>query len=52
MKRGGGSKGACWNGNVEQVRQIWRGKIVDGFESIQKDFELDSKSDREPVKLL
>ena len=27
-----------WSGDVEKVRQIWRGKVVDGFDSIQKDF--------------
>lgn len=26
---GGGSEGAGWFGDVDEVRQIWRGKVVD-----------------------
>lgn len=43
---GGGSEGAGRSGNVEEVRQIWRSEVVDGFESVQKDFEFNSKLDR------
>ena len=46
MGGGGGSEGAGRSGNVEEIRQIWRGEVVDGFESIQKDFEFYSMLDR------
>ena len=52
VEGGGGSEGACRSGDVEQVRQIWRGKVMDRFEGVQKDFELNSLCDREPVKFL
>ena len=49
MEGRGGSEGACWIGDWRQVR---RGEVVNSFESVQKDFELNSLFDREPVKLL
>lgn len=48
---GGGSEGACWSGDMKEVRQIWRVKVVDSFKSVHKDFELNSLCDWEPVKL-
>ena len=48
----GGSEGACWIGDAKEIRQIRRGEVVNSFESVQKDFELNSLFNREPVKLL
>lgn len=52
MHGGRGSEGTGGSGNLEEIRQIWGGKIVYGLECKQKDFELDAKLDREPVELL
>lgn len=39
VERGGGSEGAGWSGDVEEVREIWRSEVMDSFKSAQKDFE-------------
>ena len=52
MEGRGGSEGACWIGDAKEIRQVRRGEVVNSFESVQKDFELNSLFDREPVKLL
>lgn len=51
VEGGGGSEAACWSGDVEEVIQIRRDEVVDSFESVQRDFELNSLCDWEPVKL-
>ena len=38
--------------DVEEVRQIRRGKVVDGLERKQEDFEVCSELDRKPLELL
>ena len=48
----GGSEGACWSGDAQEIRQVRRGKVVNSFESVPKNFELNSLFDWEPVKLL
>ena len=52
MDGGGGSEGAGWSGDMEEVRQKWRGKRMDGLKGKQKEFVIDSVGDREPVELL
>ena len=51
MGGGGGSEGAGWSGDVEEVRQIWRGEVVDGLKGVQEQFEFYPMLDREPVEL-
>lgn len=36
----GGSEGAGRGGDMEEVRQIWWGKVMDGFENEQKEFRV------------
>ena len=50
--RGGGAKGARGSDNVEEIRQIRRGKIVDGLEGVQKYFKINSVFYRKPVQML
>lgn len=49
---GGGSDGVRGGGDVEEIREIRRGKIVDGLKCVQKDFEMYSEFDRKPVEML
>ena len=37
---------------MEKISQIGRGEVVDGLKGSKKDFEIDSKFDREPVEML
>ena len=50
--RGGRSEGTGRGGDVEGFGQIRRGKVVDGLERKQEDFEVYAEFDREPVELL
>ena len=49
---GGGSEGACWSGDGNEIRQVRRDEVVNSFESVQKNFELNSLFDWEPEKPL
>lgn len=40
------------SGDLEEVRQIWWGKVIDGLEGKQEGFLIDSLADWEPVELL
>lgn len=37
---------------MKEVRQIWRGKVVNGLEGLQNNFEFNPKLNRKPVELL
>lgn len=52
MDGGGGSEGAGGGGSVKKVRQIGRGKVVDGFKGVKEDFEIDAEVNWKPVELL
>lgn len=47
-----GGRGSCGRGDAKKIRYIRRGKVVDGLECIQEDFEINSEFDKEPVELL
>lgn len=49
---GGVSERAGGSNNVHEVGEIQKGKVVDGLEGLQKDFEVNSEIDQEPVYLL
>ena len=48
--RGSESAGRC--SNVEEIRKIWRGEIVDSFEGKKQYFVVDAICDGEPMELL
>ena len=50
--RGGGSEGTGGSGDVEEIRQVGRSKVVDRLEGEKEYLEVNSKFNREPVKLL
>ena len=52
MEGGGRPEGARGGGDVEEIRQVGGGEVVNGLESVQQDFEVSSELDGEPVKLL
>ena len=52
VDRGGRSEGTGRGGDVEELGQIRRGKVVDGLERKREDFEVYAEFDREPVELL
>ena len=52
MDGGGGSEGAGGSGSVEEVGQIGRCEVMEGFESMEEDFEINTEFNREPVELL
>lgn len=37
---------------MEEVRQIRRGEVMNGFECCQQDLKVNAEFDREPVELL
>ena len=37
---GGGSEGAGGGGSMEEVRQVGRCEVVEGFEGVKEDFEI------------
>ena len=47
----GGSEGAGGGGSVKEVRQVGRGKVVDGFKGMTENFEVDTEVDWKPVEL-
>ena len=47
----GGSEGAGGGGSVKEVRQVGRGKVVDGFKGMKENFEVDTEVDWKPVEL-
>ena len=52
MDRGGRSEGTGRGGNVEEFGQVGRGKVVEGLECKQEDFEIYTEFHWEPVELL
>ena len=52
VERGGRSEGTGRGGNVEEFGQVKRGKVMEGVECKQEDFEVYTEFDREPVELL
>ena len=48
----GGSEGAGGGGSVKEVRQVRRGKVVDGFKSMKKNFKVGTEVNWKPVELL
>ena len=52
MYGGRGSEGAGGSGYVDEVRQIWGSKVMDGLKCKQEDFEFEAELNREPVELL
>lgn len=51
-KRRRGSKTPRWNGDLNQIREIWRGEMMNSLTFIQKYFKTDAIFDREPMKPL
>ena len=49
---GGGTKGARGNSSVKKIRHVRSGKIVDGFESMEEYFKMNSVLNGEPVEML
>lgn len=49
---GGVSTGVDWSDDVEEVRMVWRGKVMNDFEGRKEHLKLDAAFHREPVKLL
>ena len=52
MDGGGGSKGTSGDGDVQEVRQVGRGEVVDGHVCEKEEFVHDAVSYREPVEVL
>lgn len=52
MNRRSRSEETGGGGDMKELRQIRRGKVLDGFECKQKDFEVYAKFHRKPVELL
>ncbi len=52
MEGGGRSEGTGWSDNVQEVREVRRGKVMDRLVGVQKDFVGDSLIKREPMELL
>ncbi len=52
MDGGRGSVCASGCGNMEEVKKIWRGEIMNGFKSEEKYFVVNTVSDGESMKLL
>ena len=52
MYGGRGSEGAGGSGTLEEIRQIWGGKVVDGLKCKQENIVLYARLDREPVDQL
>lgn len=51
-KRRRGSKTPRWNGDLNQIRAIWRGEMTNSLTCIKMYFKIDAIIDREPMKLL
>ncbi len=51
MDGGRGSESVSVCGNMEEVKKIWRGEIMNGFKSEEKYFEVNTVRDGEPMKL-
>ncbi len=51
MDGGRGSESVSGWGNMEEIKKIWRGKIMNGFKS-EKYFVVNTVSDGEPMELL
>ena len=49
---GGGSEGTSGGDDVQEIRQVGRGKVVDGHVCVQEEFVVDAVFDREPVEVL
>ena len=52
MEGGGRSEGARGGVDMKEVRQVWRGQVMDGFVCVHEDFVNDPLVDGEPVELL
>ena len=52
MDGGRRSESTGGSGNMEEVRQVRRGEVVNSFECKQEDLEFDTMFNGEPVKLL
>ena len=52
VDRGGRSEGTGRGGNEEEFRQVGRGKIMEGLQCKQEDFEVCMEFDWEPGELL
>lgn len=52
MDRRRGTKGTGRDRDVNKVRKVRGGKVVNGFEGVEEDFVLDAVCDGEPVELL
>ncbi|KAK7933384.1 hypothetical protein WMY93_004280 [Mugilogobius chulae] len=48
----GGAERTSWCDSMEEIREIWRCKIMAGFECMEQDFVLNAVCDGEPVELL
>ncbi|KAJ0009062.1 hypothetical protein NQD34_016477 [Periophthalmus magnuspinnatus] len=48
----GGAEGAGRCGDVNEVRQVWRGQVVESFVCEEYDFVVYAVRDGEPVELL
>lgn len=33
VKGGGGSEGVDWSGDLQEIKQVWNGKVMNGFEA-------------------
>lgn len=52
VQGGGGAERAGRCGDVDEVRQVWRGEVMDSFVCEEYDFVMYAVCDREPVELL